>query len=193
MDFLSSLKTFADNFTNKICRQNHGCEYHLTDFCWRNMAASSFCDERKSTWRLSKPAKSLWATKREKIVENNVKCGEIIIQMKFSFHGGDFVKESFSGAGEKFWGPEDSPVEGDGYEKFWGPEDSPVEGDGYRSRWTCLHQGGLICEAVNLIYCLNPNFWNTQPISTKHSFNRIREKLSSFGGKNKMTDLLPWQ
>ena len=42
-------------FSIEIWRQNHGCDYHLTDFFWKNMVASSFCHDRKSAlkWTLS--------------------------------------------------------------------------------------------------------------------------------------------
>ena len=38
-------------FSIEIWRQNHGCDYHLTDFFWKNMVASSFCHDRKSAFR----------------------------------------------------------------------------------------------------------------------------------------------
>ena len=31
-DFLTQLKSLADNFFNRNWRQNHDCDYHLTDF-----------------------------------------------------------------------------------------------------------------------------------------------------------------
>ena len=39
-------------FLIEIWRQNHGCHYHLTDFFWKNMVASSFCHDRKSALSL---------------------------------------------------------------------------------------------------------------------------------------------
>ena len=37
-------------FSIEIWHQNHGCDYHFTDFFWKNMVASSFCHDRKSAF-----------------------------------------------------------------------------------------------------------------------------------------------
>ena len=39
-------------FSIEIWRQNHGCDYHLTDFFWKNMVTSSFSHNRKSALRV---------------------------------------------------------------------------------------------------------------------------------------------
>ena len=50
-DFLSAEITRRQFFSIEIWRQNHGCDYHLTDFFWKNMVASSFCHDTKSALR----------------------------------------------------------------------------------------------------------------------------------------------
>ena len=61
-------------FSIEIWRQNHGCDYHLTDFFWKNMVASRFCHDRKSAFTVKL---SIWKIKQNCILplkEFNYNC-----------------------------------------------------------------------------------------------------------------------
>ena len=58
-------------FSIEIWRQNHGCDYHLTDFFWKNMVASSFCHDRKFAFRLDFHP-HIWLIADKKFAHENV-------------------------------------------------------------------------------------------------------------------------
>ena len=61
--------------TIEIWRQNHGCEFRLTDFFFKkNMVASSFCNDRKSAFRHRQSHQSYQSWLSSKIVMQIFYC-----------------------------------------------------------------------------------------------------------------------